>query len=84
MKNIILILDISNETWRRCGSLGFQTAAEEPVCATECWCVVDDVRVGVWEVIFYLLSRVFSLFLKSDGDWVDVTSCVESAEGFVL
>ena len=40
-----------------------------------CWCVVDDVCVCVWELIFYLLPRVFSLFVKG----VDVTRCVASA-----
>ena len=79
----------------RCGSLGFQTAAEEPR-AVECWCVIDDVIVGVWELIFHLLPRVFSLFVEGDVYWVDVASCVESvvtgvevcvcdeSEGFVL
>ena len=41
------------------------------VCASRC--------VG-----YFIFFHVFGLFLKSDGDWVDVTSCVESAEGFVL
>ena len=59
------------------GSLGFQSAAEEPMC--EPWCTVDDVSVGVWELIFYLLSLVLSLFVKGDIDLVDVISCVESA-----
>ena len=61
-----------------------------------CWWVVDDVRVGVWELIFYLLPRMFGLLVKNDVDWVNVTSSVESAvvgvsycicdesEGFVL
>ena len=83
---------MSNITWSRCGSLGFQTAAEEPVFAACC----DDVRADVWELIFYLLPRVFGLFVKGDVDVVDATSCVESAvvgvsycicdetEGFVL
>ena len=59
-------------------------------------CVVDDVLVGLWELLFYLLPRVFGMFVKGDVDWVDVTSCVESlavcvsicicdeSEGFVL
>ena len=28
--------------------------------------IIDDVRVGVWELIFYLSPRVFSLFVKGD------------------
>ena len=83
---------ISNEAWGRCGSLGFQTAAEKP----DLRCAVDDVRVAVWELIFYILPRMFGLFLNGDVDWVDVSSCVESmvvgvsfciydeSEGFVL
>ena len=43
-----------------------------------CWCVVDDVRVGVWELIFHLLPRVFGVFVKGDVDWVNVAGCVES------
>ena len=58
-------------------------------------CVVDDVSVGVWELIFYL-PLVFNLFVKGDVDWVDTVSCVETAvvgesvciwdksEGFIL
>ena len=38
----------------KCGPLGFQAAAEEPLCAA-CWGVVDDVIIGVWVLIFYLL-----------------------------
>ena len=57
---------------------------------------VDDLSAGVWELVFYLLPRVCSLFIKGYVDWVAVTSCVESAvvgvsvcicdksEGFVL
>ena len=41
--------------------------------------VIDDVRIGVWELIFYLLSRVFSLLVEGDVDWVDVKCSVESA-----
>ena len=55
-------------------------------------CIVDD----VWDLRFYLLPRVFGMFVKGGVDWVDVTNCVESAvvgvsfcicnesEGFVL
>ena len=35
-----------------------------------CRCIVDDVCVGVWELIFYLLPRVFVMFVKGDVDWV--------------
>ena len=66
---------ISNEAWGRCGSLGFQTAAEKP----DLRCAVDDVRVAVWELIFYILPRMFGLFVKGDVDWVDVTTCVDNA-----
>ena len=58
-----------------CRSLGFQAAAEEAVFAA-CWCVVDDLRVGVRELIFYLLPHMFGLFVKGDVDQVNVTRCV--------
>ena len=32
------------------------------------WSVVDDVGVGVWELI---LPRVFRLFVKGDVDWIN-------------
>ena len=41
-------------------------------------CVVDDVRVCVWELILYLFPRMFGLFVKGDVDRFDVTSCVEN------
>ena len=28
--------------------------------------------------IFYFLPRMFGMFVKSDVDWVEVTSCVDS------
>ena len=71
------VVQMITETWGRCGSLGFQAAAEEPVFAM-CWCIVDDVGVGVWELIFYLLPRVFGMFVKRDVNWIDVTNCVKS------
>ena len=37
-----------------------------------CWCVVDDVRVGVWELIFYLILRMFGLLVKNDIEWIYV------------
>ena len=40
-----------------------------------CVCpVVDDMRVGVRELIFYLLPRVRSLFVKGDVDWKFIVS----------
>ena len=41
--------------------------------------VVAAVRVGVWELILYLLPRVFGLVVKVHVDCVDVTSCVDNA-----
>ena len=43
------------------------------------WCVVDDRSVGVRKMIYHILLRVFSMFEKSDVDWVDVASYTESA-----
>ena len=42
-------------------------------------CVVDDVNVGTWELIFYQPPLVFSLSVEDGFDWVDVASCVGSA-----
>ena len=55
-------------------------APEEPIFSA-CWCVVDDVTEGVWELLFYLLPlcRIFGLFVKGDVDLVDVTSYVDNA-----
>ena len=46
--------------------------------------------VGVWELIFYFLRRVFGMFVKlGDVNWVYVTNCVsicicEESDGYVL
>ena len=32
------------------------------------------------ELIFYLLPRVFELFVKGGVNWIDVTNCVESMD----
>ena len=42
-----------------------------------CWCVIEDVSVGVWEFMFYLLTREFGMFVKGGINWIDVTICVE-------
>ena len=34
--------------------------------------------VGVWVLIFYLLQRMFGLYVKGDVDSADVTNCVDS------
>ena len=39
---------------------------------------VSHTRVGVWELIFYLLPRMSGLLVKGNVDWIDVTICVES------
>ena len=48
-------------------------------CWWTCFCdvLVCYYNVSVWELMFYLLPRVFGIFVKGNVNWIDVTNYVE-------